>query len=148
MGIEPGGIAYDTQVSTTTGGPSVDATSYKHAMNDTECLYVIKMAGCKRREFVPEVPFGRRDKEETLFILRNELAKMDVNRLDVDNENVNGRDCAYLAMKYGVKADQHGCRRVKDDDTMDSRNRPTVIDINDRDVPTIRGMIAEHIEAV
>jgi hypothetical protein len=92
---------------------------------------------------VPERPFGRCDTEQTVAALKAGLVASGLDILHVDGLNINGRDCVYLALLYGVRANDQGQRIVHDRD-----NGGVAVNLEGKTAADIRNMCADHIITV
>lgn len=74
-------------------------------------------------EFNPEVPFGVCDSVAAVAALKERLRTAGINVLpEVPGENATGKDCVFVALKYGVRAREDGRRTVVDVDTGEAVN--------------------------
>ena len=79
----------------------------------------------------------------TVEVLKTRLAAKNVVHVpEAAGLNKNGRDCVFIAMKYGTRATAGGVRRVKDADT--GMN----VDLNQLSIMQLRTAIAEHVKKV
>jgi hypothetical protein len=90
----------------------------------------------------PEQPFGRCDTAETVQLLENGLAASNIDVLQVENLNVTGRDCVFLAMIHGVRPEPRSNNRRL---AADRDNNGAAVDMADVKVENVRDMIADLV---
>lgn len=97
----------------------------------------------RERRYQPEVPFRACDTLATVEVLRNKLEEKHVVGVpEAAGMNKNGRDCVFIALKYGTKATVGGVRKVKDTDTGAN------VDLNTLTILQLRCNLADHVKKV
>jgi hypothetical protein len=82
----------------------------------------------------------RRDTEQTVAALKAGLVVSGLDCFSVDGLNINGRNCVFLALLYGIRPNDQGQRIVHDRD-----NGGAAVDLGEKAVQDIRNMCADHV---